>query len=369
MVESERERPVRYAVVGAGWIAQAAVLPAMKHAGRSQLVALVSSDPVKRDELAKRYEVPRTYSLDEFDACVGSGEVDAVYIALPNSMHREYTERAARAHVHVLCEKPMAVTEADCQAMIGAARDAEVKLMIAYRLHFEAANLAAVDALAGGEIGEARYFGATMSQRTERGIRLDASLGGGALLDAGVYCVNAARNLFRVEPTEVFGMQSNPDSKFQGVDETTSALMRFPNGCIAQFTCSLGAARTSAFRVVGSKGEVSLDPAFVFEGERRMTIRTDDSLKERVFPPEDQFGPEIEYFSECIREGRDPEPSGEEGLADVRVLCAIKRSIETGAPVLLAEFQRSARPNGSQARHGGPVETPSLVNAAPAASP
>jgi glucose-fructose oxidoreductase len=366
MVESRDQRPVRFAVVGAGWIAQAAVLPAFAHAPESKLVTVVSGDQVKRDELAKRYGLERTYGLEEYDACLGSGDVDAVYIALPNSMHREFTERAARAGVHVLCEKPMAVTEDDCAVMIRAAADARVKLMIAYRLHFEPANLAAIDAVAKGEIGEPRFFASTISQKTEAGIRLDARLGGGALFDAGVYCVNAARNLFREEPSLVFGMESTVDAAFQGVDETTSAILRFPSGGIAQFTCSLGTARTSAFRVVGTRGELVVDPAYGFDTERRTLLVSDSTLEERGFPPADQFGPEIAHFAACIQRDCDPAPSGEEGLADVRVLSAIKRSVATGAPVHLDAFGRSARPDGRQAVRGGPLETPPLVHATPA---
>src|SRR5688500_15706034 len=134
---------VRYAVVGLGHIAQVAVLPAFAHARNSTLAALVSDDARKRQELARRYRVESTYGYDQFEECLE--QVDAVYIALPNSMHAEYTIRAAQAGVHVLCEKPMAVTVEECQRMIAACRKAGVKLMIAYRLHFETLNLAAME--------------------------------------------------------------------------------------------------------------------------------------------------------------------------------------------------------------------------------
>ena len=137
-------KTIRYAVVGLGHIAQVAVLPAFAHARRnSRLVAIVSGDRTKRRELARRYRLDHAFSYEEFDDCLQV--VDAVYIALPNSMHAEYTIRAARAGVHVLCEKPMAVTVQECRRMIAACRRAEVKLMIAYRLHFEAINLAAIE--------------------------------------------------------------------------------------------------------------------------------------------------------------------------------------------------------------------------------
>jgi predicted dehydrogenase len=132
----QRKR-IRYGVVGLGHIAQVAVLPAFAHARNSELTALISNDETKLRELSGRYRVPHTYSYEEYDQCLREGHIDAVYIALPNSMHCEYATRAARAGIHVLCEKPMAVTERECQQMIRAARQARIKLMIAYRLHLE----------------------------------------------------------------------------------------------------------------------------------------------------------------------------------------------------------------------------------------
>src|SRR5687768_12271331 len=204
-----RRKPIRYAVVGLGHIAQVAVLPAFAHARRnSRLAALVSSDPSKLKAMAKKYRVGATYSYDEYEACLQ--QVDAVYIALPNSMHEEYTVRAARAGVHVLCEKPMAVTVEACRRMIAACRENRVKLMIAYRLHFEEINLAVVDLVRRGRIGEPKFFNSSFSMRVRNGnIRTDPHLGGGTLYDIGVYCINAARYLFRAEPTEVSALSVN----------------------------------------------------------------------------------------------------------------------------------------------------------------
>ena len=151
------KRTIRYAVVGLGHIAQVAVLPAFAHARRnSRLTAVVSGDRAKGREIAKRYRLDHAFSYDEFDDCLRT--VDAVYIALPNSMHAEYTIRAARAGVHVLCEKPMAVTTGECRQMIAACRRSKVKLMIAYRLHFETLNLTAIDLARGGRLGELKFF-------------------------------------------------------------------------------------------------------------------------------------------------------------------------------------------------------------------
>ena len=176
-------KKVRYAVVGLGYISQVAVLPAFQHAlENSELLALVSGDATKRAQLAKKYGVSKTYSYEQFPECLESGLIDAVYIALPNNMHRAYTEGAARAGIHVLCEKPMAVTEQECEAMIEATSRANVKLMIAYRLHFEQGNLATIAAVRDGQIGEPRIFRSGFCQQVTPGnSRLQNELGGGPL--------------------------------------------------------------------------------------------------------------------------------------------------------------------------------------------
>ena len=160
--------PVRYAVVGLGHIAQVAVLPAFAHARRnSKLVAVVSDDRTKRREMTRRYRLDHAFSYEQFDDCLN--EVDAVYIALPNSMHAEYTVRAAKAGVHVLCEKPMAVTARECQRMIAACRAGRVKLMIAYRLHFETLNISAMEMARRGQLGQLKFFTSSFSMTVRRG--------------------------------------------------------------------------------------------------------------------------------------------------------------------------------------------------------
>lgn len=168
---------VRYAVVGLGHIAQVAVLPAFQHAGNSRLAALVSDDLVKRQKLGRKYKVAQTCGYEDYDAILRSGEINAVYIALPNSLHREFAVRAARAGVHILCEKPLAVTEQDCEEIIRACAENGVKLMTAYRLHFTKANLEAIRLVQSGKIGEPRIFNSVFTmQVTEGDIRLQRAL-------------------------------------------------------------------------------------------------------------------------------------------------------------------------------------------------
>jgi predicted dehydrogenase len=362
---SERKK-IRYAVVGLGYIAQAAVLPAFEHAhANSELVALVSGDPVKLKELSKKYGVSNTYSYDSYDECLRNGRVDAVYIALPNSMHREYTEKAARAGVHVLCEKPLAVTENDCVAMIAAAQANRVKLMTAYRLHFEEANLSTIELIQSGKLGDARIFNSTFSQQVKAGdIRLRRETGGGTLYDIGIYCINAARYLFQDEPQEVVAFRAEgSEERFADVEESVSAILRFANDRLACFTCSFGASDVSAYEVVGTKGSVKLDPGYEFAAELRQTIKIGEKENTKSFPKRDQFAPELIYFSDCILQNKDPEPDGREGLIDVRIIEALYRSAQQGVPVKIRSEVPRKRPTRSQQIVKPGVDMPKLVKA------
>ena len=358
--------PVRYAVVGLGHIAQQAVLPAFANARRnSRLEAVVSGDEAKRREVGDRYGVEHRCSYGEYDDLLRGGSIDAVYIALPNSMHAEFTIRAAQAGVHVLCEKPMAMTERECLNMIEACRAARVKLMIAYRLHFEEANLRAVEIVRSGRIGRPRTFNSVFTMNVNRGnVRLIRELGGGTLYDIGIYCINAARYLFADEPFEVVAASvSRPDSRFSEVDEMTAAVLRFPDWRLASFTCSFGAADVSQYQIVGTDGDLRLDPAYEWHGSLRHTLTVDGQTETRTFGRRDQFGPELAYFSDCIIHGWEPQPSGEEGLADVRIIRALYYSARTGLPVRLDPFPPAQRPSRSHEFRMPPVRAPQSVHA------
>lgn len=358
---------IRYAVVGLGWFAQAAALPAFAQAENSEIVALVSDDPIKRKELSQQYGIQHTYSYEEYDDCLASGEIDAVYIALPNHLHCDYTVRAANAAVHVLCEKPMAVTEAECEAMIKAARDNRVKLMIAYRLHLESANLQAIETVRSGQIGEPRIFNSVFTQQVEEGnIRTREVTGGGTLSDIGIYCINAARYLFQAEPIAVFAVSANKgEQRFSEVAEMTSAILRFPDQRLAAFTCSFGSAPVSTYQVVGTKGDLRVDPAYAWQGELKHYLTINGKTQERTFGPHDQLAAELVYFSDCVLQNKDLEPSGMEGLNDVRVIRALYRSIETGAFVQLDSLDHHQRPTADQTIKLPPAtEQPDLIHAA-----
>ena len=211
--------------------------------------------------------------------------------------------------------------------------------MVAYRLHFEEANLEAARIVRSGPAGRApRIFSSLFTMQVEDpgNIRLKAASGGGTLYDIGIYCINAARTVFRAEPEEVVAFRATgPDARFREVDEMTSAVLRFPGERLATFTSSFGAADRGLYTVVGTKGSLDVEPAFEYAEAITHRLRIGKRTERKRFPKRDQFAPEIVYFSDCVREGRDPEPSGAEGLADVRVIEALGRSAAEGRPVRL----------------------------------
>lgn len=361
---------VRYAVIGLGHIAQAAVLPAFRHAQKNcKLVALASDSPRKLSAMGRRYGVKHLCNYNELDELFASGVVDAVYIALPNHLHKDYTLRAAKAGLHVLCEKPMAVTSRDAQQMIQACRAAGVKLMIAYRLHFERANLEAAAFAKAKRLGELRFFSSDFSmQVSPENIRLKREMGGGPLYDIGIYCINAARAVLGAEPTAVWATASRSrDPRFREVDETVIGVMRFRDERRASFTCSFGAADRSTYTVTGTRGTITLDPAYEYASGLSYELKVGKHTRKKSFGKSDQFAPELMYFSNCILHNREPEPSGVEGLLDVRIIEAMSRSIQTGRWVEVSRAAKTQRVSLRLERRRPPVaREPKLIGVRPA---
>jgi len=339
---------INYAVVGAGWIAQQAFLPGIGQSGNSRVAALVTGDRTKAARLADFYGIGSIVGYEDYDALLKGPAIDAVYIALPNDMHADFAVRAARAGKHVMVEKPLAKTEEEALAMIAAARAANVYLMTAYRLHNEPGTVAVLEQIRANAIGRPLFFQSVFSFQTAPGNhRLKAMAWGGPLQDVGVYCVNAARHIFAEEPVEAMAMAHRPgdDPRFGEVDASVAATLRFPSGGLAQFVASFGAAAVDSYRVVGTLGDLELDPGFRFETATRLRLRRDGKIVESQFPQIDHFGAQVAYFSDCIRAGTPPEADGEEGLADMRALSAIERAAATGEPQAISSTPRARRPS------------------------
>lgn len=363
-----QSKKVNYAVVGLGHIAQVAVLPGFKNSKNSELTALVSGNETKLKQLSKKYKVSDTYSYREFDACLFDENIHAVYIALPNRMHYEYVIRAAEAGKHILCEKPLAVTSEDAKEMIHIARHNGVKLMTAYRLHFDPANLKAIELLKSGKIGTPRYITSEFGHQVkEDNIRAEAEEGGTPLHDLGIYCINAARYLMRDEPIEVFAMAASPRSnRLPDIEQTVTAMMRFPGDRLASFTCSFASAGVSNFRVIGDKGDLFLENPYEYTGEVTHQLTVNEKKKVWKSKAGDQFAAELEYFSDCVMSGRDPEPSGVEGLIDLQIIEALMESIETGRSVRLGYIPKvHKRPTRRQEIKRPAHRRPQLIHAEP----
>jgi predicted dehydrogenase len=355
---------IRYAVVGLGHIAQAAVLPAFGHARANYVLsALVSGDRVKLSKLSSQYGVEHTYTYDRYHECLRSGLVDAVYLALPNHLHKEYVTVALREGIHVLCEKPLGLTATECKAMIQASTRSHAKLMVAYRLHFDQAHLNLISLVQSGRLGDVRIIQSLFTQQVRKGdTRLDPKVGGGPLPDIGIYCINAARYLFQAEPSEVFAMPlRNKDERFRRVEEMDGVCLRFPGERLAAFVCSFGASNRVDIDIVGTKGNVRLESAYKYTADMRQITQIGGRITTRHYPVHDQFAPQLDYFTNCILKDKEPEPSGLEGLIDVAIIEALQRSARSGKSVRVTVPSKRSRPFPHQGMQIARPHVPSQV--------
>jgi predicted dehydrogenase len=332
-----RIKRVGYAVVGLGSISQVAVLPAFAHSKKARVVAVVSSDKEKSRDLALKFGAGRSYSYREFDACLNNPEVEAVYIATPPGEREKYTVRAAQAKKHVICEKPLAATVREGHNMVEACRRNKVHLMTAYRKYYEPSSLMLKGIISRGELGRIDVIHALFVELRTSG---DASpswlfsrklCGGGPLMDLGVYCVNTCRWLAGEDPVEATAASWVRDRRrFKEVEEGISFRLTFASGLVLQSTSSYGGVLSSFVHVHGEKGWVAWSPAFAFEEERRLSGKISGRWFEKKFGLIDEFALELDAFATCVRENRDPEPNGEQGLRDLSIIETIYRSARSG---------------------------------------
>jgi glucose-fructose oxidoreductase len=340
-------RQIGYAVVGAGELTRHALLPAFAAAGEnSRLAAVVTGDRAEAQALAQEHHAA-PYHFDEFRQCLNRDDVHAVYIALPNSLHCDYTVDAARAGKHVICDRPMAVTADECRRMIRTCQTNHVKLMVSYRLQFQPAFMKAFDLVRTGQLGTLKTFSSDVTLRipSAEDPRLQRRLGGGSVYDLGIYAIASARMLLGFDAAQVMAMTSRSSRRYGGdVDESTVALIRFPDERLAHFHSSFGEEPACTLTVFGEEGWLRLSPAYRHDVEARLTVSRQGRSEEMAFPASDQQAAELTYFSECVLADRQPEPSGIEGLQDIRIVEAIYRSARDGRPVTLPRLARVDAP-------------------------
>lgn len=340
------DRKVRYAIVGLGDIAQEAMMPGVDHTGNSEITALVTGDIGKARQVAEKYGVTDIYTYDQFDTMLSSGKVDAIYLATPNWRHAEFVIPALKAGVHVLVEKPLEISTERCKAITAAANASTAMLMVAYRLHFEPATLSTIERIRAGELGKVILFTSTFVQRVDpQNHRARNGAQAGPVLDMGPYPVNAARYVFEAEPLEVVSAVGvrHADAGLGEFDDTVAVTLLFPGNRLAQFVVSYAANALESYSVVGTQGSIAMQPCYTYGKPLEQTITIGQDESSHSFKNTDHFGGEMKYFSDCILNGRHPEPDVEEGYADVRVLQGVMKALETGTSVTLEPFVRTSR--------------------------
>ena len=340
---------VGFAVLGLGRLALEEILPAFGEAKKARLVALVSGTPDKARLVARQHGIrpEAVYGYGDWDRIKADSAVQAVYVVTPNALHREAVVAAAAAGKHVLCEKPMATSAADCQAMIDACAQAKRHLMIAYRCQYEPYNRAVQAMVRDGRDGRALLYDAVNTQNMAAPGQwrfVKALAGGGALPDIGLYCLNGGRFITGEEPVEVFAhTYSTPgDPRFKEVEEQVSFTLRFPSGLVAQCAASYGLHENRRLGIGMPGAAVSFDNAFAYTGQRLQVSHRDgeaEAVVDRRLAAKNQFALELDHMADCILTGRRPRTPGEEGLADQRIMEAIYRSAESGQPVALPKVE------------------------------
>ena len=340
---------VGFAVVGLGHLTLARLLPAIDKSERCRLTALVTGDRAKGLEVARQYGVPESgvYTYAEYDRLRDNADVQAVYIVLPNSMHEEYVVRAAKAGKHVLCEKPMATSGAEARRMVEACKEANRKLMIAYRIQYEPHNRLVRNWTREEKYGKVKViesFNGQNQAHNDQWRHKKGLAGGGSLPDIGLYNLNTTRYILGEEPIEVMAsIYSTPgDDRFREVEENCLWQMRFPSGAQANCACNYSGHQARRYRVVAERGWYGLDPAFAYEGLRMEASHAEDDVEYRQNPSKgnfDQFQLEMDHFARCVMDDVKPFTPGEEGVQDHVIMEAIYRSAREGKAVKLQAYE------------------------------
>lgn len=340
-------KQIGYAVVGASPWVERALLPAFARAGdETRLAAIVSPDRARAQSLAREHHAA-AYPYDEFRQALQRDDVQAVYLALPNALHCDYAVEAARAGAHVLCERPMAVMADECRRMLRTCQTNRVKLMVAYHVQAAPAYAKLLELVRGGAIGAPKTFSsdATIRVQDPDDVRLQRRLGGGTVYDLGVAAIFVARTVFDAEPAQVMAMTARMTRRYGGdVDESTVALIRFPDDRLAHLHTSFGEEPTSALRVFGDEGVIRITGAYEPQRASTLELVRGGRRDEMTLEPADVFAAELAHFSEAVLRDAAPRPSGVDGLTDVRIVEAIYRSARDGRPVTLPRIARMDTP-------------------------
>jgi len=320
---------LRWGVLSTANIGRRAVIPAIQRSGNGQVLAVASRDGETARAFAAELGIPQAYG--SYEALLALEEVDAVYVPLPNSLHREWTVKAAEAGKHVLCEKPLALDAAECEEMAAAARQHGVLLMEAFMYRFHPQTEEVLASIRRGAIGQPRLIHAAFTFRLTNpdNIRLRPELGGGSLMDVGCYCVNVSRTLAGAEPVEA---QAYASWGSTGVDEQMAGTLRFADGLLAQFDCALTLERREFYQVAGPKGHIEVPSAFL-PGTGDTTIYEHHGRRgttAHAIPGLDEYQAMVEHFADCVLRGEPVRYPPAEAAANMRAIEALYRSARHG---------------------------------------
>jgi predicted dehydrogenase len=330
---------LRWGVISTANIGRAAVNPAIQASRNGELVAVASRDAERARLFAEKAGIARHYG--DYAALLEDDGVDAVYIPLPNAHHLEWTVRAAEAGKHVLCEKPLALDEAQCLEMAAAAADHDVQLMEAFMYRFHPRTERLLKRVRDGDVGRVRMIRSSFTFRLTRSddIRWSAPLGGGALMDVGCYCVNVSRTLVGAEPVQVAARAVWADS---GVDAELVGSMVFPDDVIAHFDCALTMERNEFYEVAGTDGTMRV-PASFLPGADDVPIHVQRGrapVETEVVAGADEYRLMVEHFADAVLEGTPVRYGPDEAALNMRAIRALLRSArEGGRPVEVADDQ------------------------------
>lgn len=318
------------ALVGLGSYAMGQLAPALQKTKHVKLTALVSGSPEKLDRYAKEYNIKKSnlYLYDQFDSIADNPDVDIVYVVLPNSMHAEYTIRAAKAKKHVICEKPMAISTEECRQMMDACQQNGVTLSIGYRLHFEPYNLEMK------RLGQNRVFGGLQTVKTNfsfkasPGIwRLDKQYsGGGPLMDIGIYCLQAGIYVTGQLPEYVsaYSPPTTKPDKYKNVEEEIDFVLFMPNGVEVKCRCSYE--ENACYLIVDAEdGKFGLEPSFYYGGIKGFTPNGPITLEEV-----NQQALQMDAFALSLAKQEKSIVPGEMGLRDMQIIEAIYKAMASG---------------------------------------
>ena len=322
------------ALVGLGYYSTDLLAPALQETKNVELKGIVTGTPEKEKIWQQKYGIKpeNTYNYENFDEIAKNDEIDIIYVVLPNAMHHEYVIRAAKAGKHVICEKPMAMNAKECEEMIAACKDNGVKLSIGYRMHFEPTTQEIMRLGQEKVYGDVRFVcaGAGYNEGRKGHWKTKKNMGGGAMMDMGVYSLQAARYVTGEEPISVTAQTfTRRPEMFEEVDEITSFQLEFPSGAVANLHTSFGSGM-NYLETSCASGWFRLNPFSAYRG-----IKGESKDGPLNFPVVNQQATQMDEVADSIANNKPLRVTGEEGLKDMRVVDAVYQSIASGEKVKL----------------------------------